>query len=128
MRDQGIIARRVVGMITLWGRSTSSNVQKVMWCCAELGIPYEQIQVGLAFGKNDEDWYRAMNPNGRVPTIRDGGFVLWESNAILPYLPPRYDGAHLYPAALTERALIEQWLDWSLSVIVPAITPIFWGL
>ncbi len=116
-------------MITLWGRSTSSNVQKILWILAELGIPYEQIQVGREHGSNDEAWYRAMNPNGLVPTIRDGDLVLWESHAILRYLAASTEGGErLYPRGPLARAKIEQWMDWQLSVMVPAIGPVFWGL
>ncbi|HVJ50865.1 MAG TPA: glutathione S-transferase family protein [Aliidongia sp.] len=115
-------------MITIWGRSSSSNVQKVLWCCSELGIEFEQTQVGREFGCNDEAWYLDMNPNGLVPTIRDGELVLWESNAILRYLCGRYDGDRLYPAALDRRAYIDQWLDWQLTIMNPAISPVFWGL
>jgi glutathione S-transferase len=115
-------------MITLWGRSSSSNVQKVLWCCTELAIPYEQIQVGREFGRNDEAWYLALNPNGLVPTIRDGDVVLWESHTILRYLAAQYQGERLYPVAPGPRARIDQWLDWQLSVMVPAIGPVFWGL
>ena len=51
-------------MLKIWGRNTSINVQKVMWAIGELGIPHERIDVGGAFGKNNEPSYLAMNPNG----------------------------------------------------------------
>ena len=59
-------------MIKIWGRKTSSNVQKVMWAVGELGLPHERIDVGGAFGKNREPAYLAMNPNGLVPTLGGG--------------------------------------------------------
>ncbi len=59
-------------MIKIWGRNTSSNVQKVMWAVGELGLPHERIDVGGAFGKNREAAYLAMNPNGLVPTLARG--------------------------------------------------------
>ena len=59
-------------MLKIWGRTTSSNVQKVLWCCAELGIEYERVDLGGPFGGNRYPEYLAMNPNGRVPTIKDG--------------------------------------------------------
>jgi len=59
-------------MLTIYGRTNSANVQKVLWCLAEVGVPYERIDAGLAHGKNTEPWYLALNPNGRVPLLVDG--------------------------------------------------------
>jgi glutathione S-transferase len=115
-------------MLTIWGRATSSNVQKVLWCCAELGLAYERIDAGREFGKLDDPDYRAMNPNGLVPTLIDGDLVVWESNAILRYLCNRYDGERLYPADPASRARIDQWLDWQLTTLGPVIGPVFWAL
>src|SRR5258708_36374468 len=84
-------------MIKIWGRNTSVNVQKVMWAVGELELPHERIDVGGAFGKNKEPAYLAMNPNGLVPTLEEDGFLLWESNAIVRYLPPHYAPAKLPP-------------------------------
>ena len=72
--------------LTIWGRANSVNVQKVLWCAEELGLDYQRIDAGMAFGRNTEPDYLAMNPNGRVPTLVDGDFVLWESNSIMRYL------------------------------------------
>lgn len=115
-------------MLKILGRKNSSNVQKVLWCCDELGIAYEREDVGGQFGKNREPEYLALNPNGLVPTIIDDGFVLWESNTIIRYLAAKQGNASLYPADLQARALAERWMDWQLSTIVPAINPVFWGL
>ncbi|MDF2702829.1 MAG: glutathione S-transferase, partial [Rubrobacteraceae bacterium] len=70
-------------MLRIWGRINSINVQKVLWCCEELDIPYERADLGGPFGGNREPEYLRLNPNGLVPTISDDGFVLWESNAIV---------------------------------------------
>ena len=64
-------------MLKIWGRTNSINVQKVLWTCAELNLPYERIDAGMQFGVNNTPEYRAMNPNGLVPLINDNGFVLW---------------------------------------------------
>src|SRR5690348_5751273 len=80
----------VAGQLTIWGRANSVNVQKVLWCLAELDIPYQRIDAGMAFGKNDTPEYLAMNPNGRVPTLVDGDYVLWESNSVMRYLNLAY--------------------------------------
>ncbi len=115
-------------MFKLWGRNTSSNVQKVRWLCAELGVHYDQTEVGGSFGRTKEPFYLAMNPNSLVPTIDDAGFTLYESNSIMRYIASKYSAHDLYPAGLRERADCERWLDWNLSVLGPAITPVFWGL
>ena len=72
-------------MLKIWGRKTSSNVQKVLWCCGELDIPFERADLGGEFGGNREQPYLGLTPNGVIPTIEDGEFVLWESNSILRY-------------------------------------------
>lgn len=99
-------------MLKVWGRITSINVQKVLWCLAETGTPYERIDAGLEFGRNTEDWYRKMNPNGLVPTIDDDGFVLWESNSIVRYLAEKYGSGTLCPASLQARADADRWMEW----------------
>src|SRR4029434_813601 len=64
-------------MLKIWGRTNSINVQKVLWCCGELALEYERVDAGMQFGVNDTAEYKAMNPNGLVPTIDDDGYVLW---------------------------------------------------
>ena len=114
-------------MLKMWGRNTSSNVQKVMWAVGELKLPHERIDVGGAYGKTKDPFYLAMNPNSLVPTLEEeDGFTLWESNSIVRYLAAKHDG--LEPADPKVRARAQQWMDWQLSVLGPAITPVFWGL
>ena len=117
-------------MLKIWGRNTSSNVQKAMWAVGELKLEHTRIDVGGAFGKNKEAPYLAMNPNGLVPTLEEeDGFLLWESNSIVRYLAAKHDktGA-LEPRDAKQRALANQWMDWQLSVVGPAIFAAFWGL
>ncbi len=85
-------------MLKIWGRNTSSNVQKAMWAVGELGLAYERIDVGGAFGKNKEPAYLAMNPNGLVPTLQDGDYLLWESNSIVRYLARIHGKGSLEPS------------------------------
>lgn len=120
-------------MLKIWGRNTSSNVQKVLWALGEMKLPFERIDVGGAFGKTKEAAYLAMNPNSLVPTLEEeDGFTLWESNSIIRYLAAKHATEHanrtLEPADLKTRALAHKWMDWQLSVMGPAITPVFWGL
>jgi glutathione S-transferase len=115
-------------MLRIWGRTNSINVQKALWCMAEIGLEYERIDAGLQFGVVDTPQYRAMNPNALVPTIEDDGFVLWESNVIVRYLAKRYSDGALYPGDLRQRFLAEQWMDWQATVLWPAFRDAFWGL
>ena len=113
-------------MLKIWGRTNSVNVQKVLWCCDELGLPFERIDAGLQFGRVNDADYRELNPNGQIPTLTDGTFVLWESNSILRYLAMQYGASSsLYPVEPQLRASIDRWLDWSLSTLVPAERPVF---
>ena len=115
--------------LTIWGRANSVNVQKVLWCLGELDIAYERIDAGMQFGRNNEPQYLTMNPNGRVPTLVDGDFVLWESNSIMRYLCLAYGkGTPIYPDAPKSRAAVDRWLDWTLSTVQPVDRPVFWAL
>jgi glutathione S-transferase len=112
--------------ITLYGRKTSSNVQKVVWALEELRVPYAQVELGHTFGGLDTPEYRAMNPNGLVPTLTHGDLVLWESHAILRYLAASYGAGNLWPEAPKARALADQWTDWTASHFGPAWVNLFW--
>lgn len=114
--------------LKIWGRKTSANVQKVLWACEELGLEYERFDVGGPFGGNDKPEYRVMNPTGLVPTVEDGGQILWESNSITRYLGRKYGMGKIYPQDLAEAAKAERWMDWQLAHLGPAFSPVFWGL
>ena len=122
MRDANINMR--TGMKIL-GRASSLNVQKVLWACAEMGLAYERVDIGLAFGGNKEPWYLDKNPNGLVPTVEIDGLVLWESHAILRYLGARFGVDTLYPADPGRRALADRWMDWVHTTIGPQLAPLF---
>jgi len=115
-------------MLRVLGRANSINVMKVMWCCEELGIPYNRIDVAGPYGFKNQPDYLDYNPNGRVPTIDDDGFILWESNVIVRYLSQKYANGTLYPKDDRTKWLAEQWMDWQQTVTAPAITPMFWQL
>ncbi|HYA29267.1 MAG TPA: glutathione S-transferase [Acidobacteriota bacterium] len=115
-------------MIKIWGRTDSSNVQKVLWCCGELGLEFERQDWGGKFGGNKDKDYLAMNPNGLVPTIKDGDFILWESNSIMRYLNAKYGQGKLLPSTPEGMAVANRWMDWQLSVLNPSIVPLFWNL
>ncbi|MFM0738461.1 glutathione S-transferase [Paraburkholderia xenovorans] len=103
-------------MLHILGKITSINVRKVLWTCAELGLPFEQQDWGSGFRSTDVPEFLALNPNAMVPVIRDGDFVLWESNSIIRYLAGRYDDTErLYPRDPVARAKCDQWIDWQAS-------------
>jgi glutathione S-transferase len=96
----------------LWGRSTSSNVMKVIWTLEALQLPYERIDVGGPFGKTDTPEYRAMNPTALVPTLQEDDFTLWESNAICRYICSNHvPETSLWPSDPHARATVDHWLD-----------------
>ncbi len=115
-------------MLTIYGRTNSVNVQKVLWCLAELDVPYTRVDAGLEHGKNTEPWYLALNPNGRVPLLQDGAFTLWESNTIVRYLAGKHGLGGLCPVSLETRALAERWMDWQLSTLVGPVSIVFQNL
>ncbi len=117
-------------MLKIWGRANSVNVQKVLWCCDELGLPFDRTDLGGAFGGNREAPYLQLNPNAVVPTIEDDGFVLWESNSIVRYLAAKWSTAEieLYPDDPRQRAEAERWMDWQLTTVHGGMTTVFWGL
>jgi glutathione S-transferase len=110
----------------VWGRATSSNVMKVLWGLEELGLPYQRIDCGGAFGKTDTPEYLAMNPTGLVPTLQEGDFTLWESNAILRYLAR--DNETLWPSDARARADVDRWMDAQQTVMNRPMGTVFWGL
>ncbi len=111
--------------LRLWGRITSLNVRKVVWTLQELGLPFERIDAGLAFGIVQTPEYAARNPNRLVPLLQDGGYELWESNVIVRYLCARYGTDALYPQDLAQRFDAERWMDWQQTTLNPAGGPAF---
>lgn len=97
-------------MLKIIGKPSSINVRKVLWTCAEIGLPFERED--WAGGSMQEPAFLKLNPNAMVPVLVDADFVLWESNTICRYLCTQHGAAGLLPAAARERARVEQWMDW----------------
>jgi glutathione S-transferase len=112
-------------MLKIWGRANSINVQKVLWCCGELGLRYDRIDAGNEFGVTKTPQYRTLNPNSLVPTIEDGDFQLWESNVIVRYLAQKSGDGRLLPTDIRTRFDAERWMDWQATVFWPALRPLF---
>ncbi len=112
----------------IWGRINSINVMKVLWTADECGLKYERTDIGMAFGGNDEKWYLDMNPNGVVPTIEDGGRIIYESNTIVRYLAAKYGAGTLWPNDPGVRSEADRWMDWQNSSVNGPMRDAFWGL
>ncbi|GAA0750570.1 glutathione S-transferase [Ideonella azotifigens] len=115
-------------MLTLLGRSPSINVRKVLWLCAEMQLPIAHEEWGTPQLPLDQPLFLSLNPNAQVPVLRDGGFVLWESNSICRYLAGREKRADLLPTTPAARAQVEQWMDWQLGDLNNAWRYAFMGL
>lgn len=115
-------------MMQVWGRKTSSNVQAVLWCLAELKVPYTQYDIGHRFGGNNTPEYLAMNPNGLVPVLKDGdNEPLFESGAIVRYLAGKYGSDDFWPQDPAKRAQVDKWAEWAkINVCLGFTAPIFW--
>jgi len=112
----------------IWGRANSINVMKVLWTADECGLKYEREDVGGAFGGNEQKWYLDMNPNGVVPTIDDGGRIIFESNTIVRYLAAKYAAGSLWPNDPGQRSEADRWMDWQNTTINLCMRDVFWGL
>ncbi|WP_213958544.1 MULTISPECIES: glutathione S-transferase [unclassified Variovorax] len=118
-------------MLNIWGRITSINVRKVVWCAQELGLDFQRTEAGGKYGVVQTPEYRALNPNALVPAIDDGDgddashVKLWESNVIVRYLCAKYSSGRLYPEPLPERFDAERWMDWQQTTFNRASAPAF---
>jgi glutathione S-transferase len=115
-------------MLTVWGRKTSSNVQALMWCIGELGLPYQRHDVGHKFGGTDTEAFSRLNPNRTVPVLQDDlNPPLWETGCILRYLANRYADEMFWPAELIARTEVDRWAEWSkINIALGFTTPVFW--
>lgn len=112
-------------MLTIWGRTTSSNVQTVMWTVGELDLPHRRIDAGDHYGVNDTAAYKFMNPMGKIPVLQDDGLILFESMACLRYLSARYGDADFWPPDPAARAQLDVWAEWSKTTFEAAVITLF---
>jgi GSH-dependent disulfide-bond oxidoreductase len=103
-------------MIDLWTAATP-NGRKVSIALEEMELPYTVHPISLAQQEQKEPWFLAMNPNGRIPVIRDDGFVVFESGAILLYLAEKT--GRFLPSDPRGRSLVTQWLMFQMGGIGP---------
>jgi len=103
----------------LYSSPLSSNARRTLLCAAHLGVDLEIIPVSLG-DQASRAKVAAVNPNGKIPVLVEGDFVLWESNAINQYLCELTPGQTLLPAAPKARADVNRWLYWLTAHLAPA--------
>ncbi|WP_432463418.1 glutathione S-transferase family protein [Agarivorans sp. QJM3NY_33] len=111
----------------IYGRTTSFNVQKVLWFLEELGNSYQHIELGGRFGGLDAAEFSKLNPMKKVPVLIDGDKVIWESHSILRYLAASYGYPQWHSQDPYQCSLYERWMDWSQVLFQPAFMGTFWG-
>jgi glutathione S-transferase len=111
-------------MYMLYHFPFSPYARRVVALMEEAGLPYELKPVDLPTGEHMSAEFRAVNPNHQVPVLVDDGLQLAESNAILRYLCAKHGLSEWYPADPKPRALVDQWLDWNLCRLGPAVADI----
>jgi len=116
----------MAGTIKLWGRKSSANVQKAIWALKERDVEFHRVDVGGKFAGLDTPEFVAMNPNQRVPVLQNGDLTIWESHAILRYISATYGVGTLWPEDPGERAIVDQWTDWTATTFQPAWLGLFW--
>jgi glutathione S-transferase len=113
-------------MITLWGRKSSINVQKVTWTLAELGLAYEHKNVGGDQGGLNTPEFLKLNPQGLIPVLQDDDLTIWESHAIVRYLCAKYAENNLWFTDPAKQSLSERWVDWTITTLQPYYLGLFW--
>jgi glutathione S-transferase len=117
-----------MSVVTIWGRRSSFNLQKVMWLAGELQLEHLHIEAGGKYGGLDTPEFLAMNPHGKVPVTDDGGVIVWESHAILRFLAARYGRGTFWHDDPAERSFSDRWMDWSHTTLQPDfLGGVFWG-
>jgi len=99
----------------LYYHPNSPNCMDVLATANHLGIQLDLQLVDLLKGAQKDPGFLKLNPNGKVPTLVDGDFVLWESNAIMQYIASTKPDNSLWPAGDRVRADIARWQFWQAS-------------
>lgn len=105
----------------LYHNPLSPNVRRVRLTAAVLGIELEEKSLDFAKGEHKNPEYLALNPNGAVPTLVDGDFVLTESRAIMQYLASKKPESGLLPRGEADRADVTRWQFWDASHFSPQL-------
>lgn len=111
-------------MLTLYGHPYSQHARRVRALLLQAGIPFSDVQVDLSAGAQRRPEFLALNPDGQIPVLVDGEFVVRESNAILRYLCRRHGLEDWYPVLPQDAARVDEWLDWNQSRLSGAIVDV----
>ena len=114
--------------MTLYEMHISPHARKVRLLASELGLKLDTVQVDPRTGETRSHEFLARNPNGRVPTLDDDGFILYESPAIMKYLAAKKPERGLYGKDTKSQALIDQWTCWWVGGVEAAIDALAWEL
>ena len=96
----------------LFADPISINCRKVIAGLAMLDVDYTLTRIGFFEGEQKSPEYLKINPNAKLPSLRDGDLVIWESNAILQYVASKQGNSEAYPLDLAQRADVDRWLFW----------------
>ncbi|WP_372718819.1 glutathione S-transferase family protein [Immundisolibacter sp.] len=99
-------------MLKLYGQYMS-RAQRCLWTLEELGVPYEHVKTNQGAGESRTPEFLKINPNGHVPALQDGDFILWESMAIAMYLARKYGQGSLWPSSVEDEGYVLQWALWA---------------
>ncbi len=99
-------------MLTIYGSDLSGPANKVRFVANYIGLAYEYRQINLREGEHKQEWFLRINPVGKIPAMSDGDFNLFESGAICKYICTKA-ASNLYPTDLKQRAIVDQWIDFS---------------
>jgi len=113
-------------MLKIYGLDFSPWVNRVRFTANYIELDYDYIKVDLLSGEGQTDDYKRIHPAGKVPAIDDNGFVLFESGAICRYLASK-ENSPLYPANLKDRAVVDQWTDYTVTHIAMAMQKVLFN-
>ncbi|HEX2795830.1 MAG TPA: glutathione S-transferase N-terminal domain-containing protein, partial [Immundisolibacter sp.] len=99
-------------MLKLYGQYMS-RAQRCLWTLEELGVPYEHVKTNQGAGESRTPEFLKINPNGHVPVLQDGDFILWESMAIAMYVAKKFGPGSLWPASVEDEGRVMQWALWA---------------
>jgi glutathione S-transferase len=108
-------------MYVLYHFPYSQHARRVVALLEEAQLKYELRHVAMDRAEHHGPEYLCVNPNHQVPTLTDGDFTIYESNAILRYLCHKHDLTQWYPSHPQERGRVDQWLDWNQCRLSPAV-------
>ena len=98
-------------MLTIYGRKSSANVQKVHWICLEGNLEFKAINIGGKYGGHNSMEFKQINPNSTIPVLKDNDFIIYESNSIIKYISDKFN--IIKSNNQKNIALNNQWIDWA---------------